>query len=157
MGQCCKCGRETPHAYTYWTGDLIGTKRAVSPKNAKYCLNPQKHTAFLCTRHVLVERVILLTVFSALHAVLFTSITIDRYRLNLRLTIPWSMSDIIGIICYGLLAAFGFGMLLYILHVGRRDKKLPFHVFAEQAEHCIVKVMRKQAPGKSYFAPSDYH
>jgi len=157
MGQCCKCGRETPHAYTYWTGDLIGTRRAVSPKNAKFCVNPQKHTAFLCTRHVMVERVIALSVGVALQAVLVATITISIYQRNALLAIPWSTSEILGVTGFGLVAAFGFGILLYVLHSGRRDKKLTSKNDTEQAERCIVKTMRKQNPGNNYFAPSDYH
>jgi len=157
MGQCIKCGRETPHAYTYWTGDLIGTRRAVSAKNAKFCVNPQKHTAFLCTRCATRDLVAFYAIFSAAYTVLFAIITIDKYRRNASLAIPWSSLDVFRIGFYGLSAALFLGMLFYTLFCGRRDKKLPFNAAKARAEQRIVKLMRRQNPGKNYFAPSDYH
>jgi len=55
------------------------------------------------------------------------------------------------------MAVLYLGALLHTLFVGRHDKKLPFNASTELAEKRIVKIMRKQNPGKKYFAPSEYH
>jgi hypothetical protein len=54
-------------------------------------------------------------------------------------------------------AAFFLAALIHALFVMRQDRPLPFYVREFQAEKRIVKFMRKQNPGKNYFAPSDYH
>jgi len=41
MGQCCKCGRETQHAYEYYTADVFSEYGVVTYENM------EKRTAFL--------------------------------------------------------------------------------------------------------------
>ena len=137
MGQCCKCGKETKHAYTYWTGDLLAKKT---------CVNAQKHTAFLCARHVIAERVIVLSVFSALYLVLIADRALSDNVSVMRIIFP-----------FGLMAALIFGTLLYLLLAIRRDKKIPLSgIEKARAERCIVKVMRKQNPDIAYLTVYEY-
>ena len=134
MGQCIKCGRETPHAYTYWTGNAL---------DRKTCTNLLKHTAFLCNKHAMAAPIVGFGIYAALYAA--GAVTAGM------------QSNLVYIIFYGVLAAFGFAALLYSLVVVLRDKAFPFYVSQSAAERRIIKILRKQAPGKNYFAPSDYH
>ena len=122
MGQCCKCGKETPHKYTYWSGDLL------EPKWRKTCVNVQKHTAFLCSRCAMVNRVIHLAVLSVLLA---TRLIWPRYNKT-------------DIIVSSIFVAIILGMFLHALLVGWRDWDLPFYAGENLAEKCIIKVMREQ-------------
>jgi len=73
---------------------------------------------------------------------------------RLLLTPPNLIGIIIG---YSMSVALFLGAFLYALTIRRKDKKLPFYASKELAEKRIVKTLRKQNPGKKYFAPSAYH
>ena len=155
MGKCCKCGRETPHEYAYCSGDLLASERV------KTYTNVEEHKAFLCTRCTMADLVKYLLVTFSISAVYAAVFAIHTYRsMQMLSAIVENYSkttDIIVIIfCYALPVAC-FGMLLHSLHVGRRDKKLPFYALPFWAEKSIVKTMRRQNPSKEYFAPSEYH
>ena len=134
MGQCCKCGKETPHVYAYWSGDA---------PDRKTCVNVEEHAAFMCTRCAMTDQVINYYCLLAMWIAFLVCSAID--------------ADVVLMIAYGAMAAFWLGVLLHALHVGRHDKKLPFTGRPEYAEKRIVKIMRKRNPGKKYFAPSEYH
>ena len=150
MGQCIKCGRETPHEYTYWSGDAL---------DSKTCVNVQKHTAYLCTRCAMRSHVIYLFIVSAAHAI-YAAINIYR---DIRTVVIHSghgprITPHYGMIAfYGIVMAAFFALSLHILRIGRRDKAPPSYAGTGTAEKCIVNIMRRQHPGINYFVPSDYH
>ena len=130
MGQCCKCGKETPHVYAYWSGDA---------PDRKTCANMQERVAFLCSRCALADRVISYSVGLAIWAVALVVHIAAKKDFALE-------------VIYSVFLALYIG---YILFVGRRDKGL-FYAEKRLAEKRIIKIMRKRNPGKIYLTPFEY-
>jgi hypothetical protein len=135
MGQCCKCGRETQNAYAYYSGDLVS---ATWPKTYT---NMEERAAFLCTRCAMRG-------YPIWHSIGGVTISVDT---------AINAGSIVTAVIIGLVAALWFALFIYDLVVMLRDKPLPFYIYKFQAEKRLVKFMRKQNPGITYFAPSDYH
>jgi len=135
MGHCCKCGRETAHAYAYYSGDLLNAKRP------KTYTNVEARAAFLCTRCAMGG-------YAFWHLFGWVAFSVET---------AIDAGSVVSTVIIGITAAFFLAALIHALVVMRQDKPLPFYVREFQAKKRIVKTMRKQNPGTNYFAPSDYH
>ncbi|MDR2687012.1 MAG: hypothetical protein LBB75_04610 [Oscillospiraceae bacterium] len=135
MGKCCKCGRETEHVYAYCSGDLLA-------KRPKAYTNVEERAGFFCTRCAMGGHAIWCVIASAACCVESAA---------------YSASGVGVVIIIGIAAAAWFAAFVHALVVMRRDRALPFYVYKSQAEKRLVKLMRKQNPGITYFAPSGYH
>ena len=134
MGRCCKCGKETPHVYAYYSGNSLNAKRP------KTYTNVEERAGFLCTRCAIGYDVLNLALGS-------TACVVSAINAG----------TVVGTVIIGITAAAWFAVFVHALVVMRRDKALPFYIYKSRAEKRLVKRIRKQYPDKTYFTSSKYH
>ena len=136
MGQCCKCGRETSHEYTYCTADVFSEQEVVTYENVEEC------SAFLCNRCAIFDSVIWCFVFFALQAA--------QFLVYMKSSSAWLFWFYLSIMT----ASFCF--FLFRLIVMLLDRVRPAWIDAGFAERRVIRTLRKQNPDTAYLTLSEY-
>ena len=146
MGQCCKCGRETPHEHEYYEGEKIVSDGGAS------CANMGKCSDFMCSRCVLMPSAVYVSVFFLFYLglAIYTG-------LNLAIHVG---HDFAGIVAdywwlYAVVVWF-LGLALSVWIPLLLDKRLPFKADTKVAAKIMTNTKRKQTPEKTYLTPHDY-
>jgi len=137
MGQCCKCGRETEHAYDYYEGEAIVSHSVVT-------YDMELFSGFICDRCVWLPSTLYTAITSSLLGLAGLGCAIYALR-NFWL----ALGPLVAVIAYFVSALYSWIALL-------RDKRRPRKSSPEEAAQCMIEIKRGQTPEKVYFTPLEY-
>jgi hypothetical protein len=141
MGQCCKCGRETEHAYEYYTGDKHAEEAIVSYGIITH-ESMEKCSDFICNRCVMMFSLIQ-------HFISFAMC------LGLAIWFRGLWSGLSWIV-FGVEAAIFLGLGLYRWIYLLRDKRPTRKSDMEMATRYIIEIKYKQNPDNAYYTSLEY-